>query len=65
MTMPKIYKLREIASYAGLSTQSVRRHIKTHKLSHFRIGGNREIGMTEEQIESMMSHVSQLIVGQK
>lgn len=59
--MAKIYKLKDISTKTSLSKQSIRRYLIQYKLPHYRIGGKREIGMTEEQIDQLILHNSQLI----
>ena len=59
--MSKLYKIKEICSIANFGESTIRRLIKRHDLTHYRIGGNKQIAMTKEQIDELIMVNARLI----
>ena len=58
--MEELFDLPTIAAKSKMSKATIRRLI--HQYPHYRMGGNARIMMTQEQIEYLIAHQSQLYI---
>ena len=58
--MEELFDLPTIATKSKMSKATVRRLM--HQYPHYRMGGNARIMMTQEQIEYLIAHQSQLYI---